>query len=276
MTKASVHYNVSPNEIAHQLLLNGKVKCRARPPKFLRNIEDETCEISKPFVFGELENAIKICLVMSRVCTSLLLLLAAVRRLSADPGIFSEYSAASLVTDIQNHYSTGCIFLLYSNDMQHDLGRFVVSVEKYLSRRDIPSIAVPLEAFNYSRSWAQCLRNGPLYVILSSGKSTSRALQQRPPIAGPVWLLLLERTTIEEVFRGVSVPFNCELLVAERKGPSVHLTEVYRVAEGQPLTRKLYGKWSMRRVYNMKYSDLYDRRNNLGGHIFKAAVINDT
>lgn len=57
-TKTSVHYNVTANQIAHQLLMNGKPIYKHKVPRYQRVIQEESNDLTIPFSMAELEKAI--------------------------------------------------------------------------------------------------------------------------------------------------------------------------------------------------------------------------
>ena len=88
-----------------------------------------------------------------------------------------------------------------------------------------------------------------------------------------VWLLLLEDgRSVDSFFSDVHIPFNCRFLVAQSKGDSVELTEVYRVTASQPLTVSRCGVWRNGQPIPCK-GNLYDRRNNLQGLVIRAVTM---
>uniref|UniRef100_A0A6P7GXF8 Uncharacterized protein LOC114347680 n=1 Tax=Diabrotica virgifera virgifera TaxID=50390 RepID=A0A6P7GXF8_DIAVI len=49
---------ITPNQIAHQLLLNGKTNNRCKTPKIIRTQDQETTLLRNPFTIEELKNGI--------------------------------------------------------------------------------------------------------------------------------------------------------------------------------------------------------------------------
>jgi hypothetical protein len=88
-----------------------------------------------------------------------------------------------------------------------------------------------------------------------------------------VWLLLLEDGRSEDsFFNDVHLSFSCRFLVAQSKGDSVELTELYRVTASQPLTVSRCGVWRTGHPIPRKGS-LYDRRNSLQGLVVRAVTM---
>jgi hypothetical protein len=93
--------------------------------------------------------------------------------------------------------------------------------------------------------------------------------------ARSVWLMLLNaRTEIDTVFSDIDVPINSELFVAHRQEDDVQLTEVYRVKNGYPLQKHVFGEISARnKVLNVTDINFYGRRDDLQGLTMDALTI---
>jgi hypothetical protein len=90
----------------------------------------------------------------------------------------------------------------------------------------------------------------------------------------PAWLLFLNgNTSLEDFFYGVNIPFDCKFLVAQSRGNRIHLTEVYRVADGMPLQTYPYGAWDPNNGSRLTTTKLYERRNNLHGVNMKGVTV---
>jgi hypothetical protein len=90
----------------------------------------------------------------------------------------------------------------------------------------------------------------------------------------PSWLLFLDNTTsLEHFFYGINIPFDCKFLVAQPRENRIHLTEVYRVAEGMPLLTYSYAIWDPNSGARRTTTKLYERRNNLHGVHMKGAAV---
>jgi hypothetical protein len=88
------------------------------------------------------------------------------------------------------------------------------------------------------------------------------------------WLLFLDNTTsLENFFYGINIPFDCNFLVAQPLENRIHLTEVYRVAEGMSLLTCSYAVWDPNSGARRTTAKLYERRNNLHGVRMKGATI---
>ncbi|KAJ9593254.1 hypothetical protein L9F63_015200 [Diploptera punctata] len=77
---------------------------------------------------------------------------------------------------------------------------------------------------------------------------------------------------LEEYFSKTHIPFNCEFLVAQRKGQIVILTEVYRVALHLPLKLRHFGTWR-KDLANFTSINFQDRRRSMDGHVLQAFTV---
>jgi hypothetical protein len=77
---------------------------------------------------------------------------------------------------------------------------------------------------------------------------------------------------MEEYFVNISIPFDCEFLVAQKEDDHVILTEVYRVSDTLPLQTYHFGNWSERGGLTCVSVGLYQRRSSLQGARLKTAV----
>jgi hypothetical protein len=90
----------------------------------------------------------------------------------------------------------------------------------------------------------------------------------RETLSGARWLLFLgqDASRFEDFFTDINIPFDCEFLVVHMEfGGHVMLAEVYRIGPKLPL--------QTRRLGDLRYQNLYERRNNLQGLAFRSAVI---
>jgi hypothetical protein len=85
------------------------------------------------------------------------------------------------------------------------------------------------------------------------------------------WLLFLpEISSIEDVFRKINIPVDCEFLVAQHRGRVVQLSEVYRVHATFPLEIREVGNWSLSDGLQWTSGHILQRRGNLRGLLFAA------
>lgn len=91
-------------------------------------------------------------------------------------------------------------------------------------------------------------------------------LSQNRTMSQPAWLVFLNGSiSLEHFFHGINIPFDCKFLVAQPRGNSIVLMEVYRVAEGTSLMTHSYGLWESNNGTIWATTKLYERRNNLYG-----------
>jgi hypothetical protein len=80
------------------------------------------------------------------------------------------------------------------------------------------------------------------------------------------WLLFLPKTSsIEDAFREINIPLDCEFLVAQRREELVQLSEVYRVHATFPLEVHHVGNWSLNDGLQWTGRHILQRRANLRG-----------
>jgi hypothetical protein len=77
-------------------------------------------------------------------------------------------------------------------------------------------------------------------------------------------MFLDTRAVLDEVFKDVYIPFDCEFLVAQQEG-TVSLTEVYRISDGQPLQMHRVADWSYETGFVWTATSFYKRRGDLQG-----------
>jgi hypothetical protein len=100
-------------------------------------------------------------------------------------------------------------------------------------------------------------------------------MTKKPDFARSVWLKLLNLgTEIDTFFNGIDVPVDSEFLVAHRLKDYVQLTEVYRLKNGYPLQKQVFGEIDARNnVLNTTDIGFYGRRNDLSGLTMEAITI---
>jgi hypothetical protein len=80
------------------------------------------------------------------------------------------------------------------------------------------------------------------------------------------WLSFLpETSSVEDVFRGINVPVDCEFLVAQLRGTVVQISEVYRVHATFPLASRDGGSGSLPAGLRWEDRHIWQRRGNLRG-----------
>jgi hypothetical protein len=77
-------------------------------------------------------------------------------------------------------------------------------------------------------------------------------------------------TSLDEFFKNINIPFDCQFLVAQPQHDHVVvLTEVYRVNPTFPLQTYCFGNWTAYGSLTWPSQGLYRRRNKLNGHIIQ-------
>jgi hypothetical protein len=91
-----------------------------------------------------------------------------------------------------------------------------------------------------------------------------------------IWLLFLDtKTSLEQFFTDINIPFDCQFLVAQPQNDHVvMLTEVYRVSPTLPLQTYCFGNWTAGDGLTWPSQGLYRRRNNLKGFTIQATRLN--
>jgi hypothetical protein len=91
-----------------------------------------------------------------------------------------------------------------------------------------------------------------------------------------ICLLFLDtNTSLEQFFTDINIPFDCQFLVAQPQSDHVVvLTEVYRVSPTLPLQTYRFCNWTAGGGLTWPSEGLYRRRNNIQGHINRAAHVN--
>jgi hypothetical protein len=90
-----------------------------------------------------------------------------------------------------------------------------------------------------------------------------------------IWLLFLDtNTSLEQFFTDINIRFDCQFLVAQPQSDHVvMLTEVYRVRPTLPLQKYRFGNWTAGGGLTWPLQNLYTKRNNLQGHVIRAAHV---
>jgi hypothetical protein len=85
--------------------------------------------------------------------------------------------------------------------------------------------------------------------------------------------MFMDISSPQEVLADSYIPFDCEFLVARRgENGEITLTEVYKIAKGQPLLSYHFGYWISERQYRFPSTNFYTRRPSLQGLIISAAT----
>jgi hypothetical protein len=107
-------------------------------------------------------------------------------------------------------------------------------------------------------------------------------LSKRNKLSSGKWLIFLDAvTSLEELFRDIYIPFDCDFLVAENSSVmdeedlEVTLTEVYHVQFSGPLQKYRIGNWSSGTGITWSTVPFYQRRGDLQGIEIRAAIVAD-
>jgi hypothetical protein len=97
-------------------------------------------------------------------------------------------------------------------------------------------------------------------------------LSKRQNLARARWLLFLTEGNTDSFFADITVPFNCEFLIARLTTSSVSLFEVYRVANSKPLNDIYFGRWTVVSGLVTLKTSIYSRRTDLQGTVIRAVT----
>jgi hypothetical protein len=105
------------------------------------------------------------------------------------------------------------------------------------------------------------------------GKHNSSATEYvLMPQANITWLMFLESSVpLDELFRDIHIPFDCEFLVAQQSG-DISLTEVYRIQRYQPLQTYRVSDWSSEGGFVWTDAPFYKRRGDLKGLRLRGSI----
>jgi hypothetical protein len=88
------------------------------------------------------------------------------------------------------------------------------------------------------------------------------------------WLLVLpETSSLEDVFREINNPVDCEFLVAQHLGRVVKFSEVYRIHATFPLEIHDVSNWTLADVLHWTSGHIVQRRGNLRGLLLTATFV---
>nr|CAD7256869.1 unnamed protein product [Timema shepardi] len=135
----------------------------------------------------------------------------------------------------------------------------------------------PNEIIPYIEDYSELI-NKPLKVFLSTETDTQRILRQVFKVINTkslTWLMLPEddEMSVDDFLEGTYIPFDSEFLVGRVSGPLVHLTEVYRTAEGEPLSKEYFGNWSLEGGSLHTESRERKKRTDLQGIVLRTVVL---
>jgi hypothetical protein len=76
---------------------------------------------------------------------------------------------------------------------------------------------------------------------------------------------------MDDFFRGIYIPLDCEFLVAHLQHTDVIISEVYRLDRDLPLSRIYLGTWRQDVGITLTNISFFERRNDLQGIVMKVA-----
>ncbi|XP_069694866.1 probable glutamate receptor [Periplaneta americana] len=155
----------------------------------------------------------------------------------------------------------------------------IVKLEKSLSGigEGLEILSILFETYSRDLQQFQCRnQNAPLCIVLSSDPEVREGLKrisQRRRMSDAAWLLFLDASTSPKSFLfDIDIPFDCKFLAAQYREGKIDLTELYRVADGEPLQSYLCGTWGSGNV-SWTATMIDERRNDLHGLTMKGVSI---
>jgi hypothetical protein len=76
---------------------------------------------------------------------------------------------------------------------------------------------------------------------------------------------------MEDFFRGMYIPLDCEFLIAHLPHSDVIISEVYHLDRHLPLYRNYFGTWRQNLGVTLTNISFLERRNDLQGIVMKVA-----
>jgi hypothetical protein len=97
-------------------------------------------------------------------------------------------------------------------------------------------------------------------------------------LSNAIWILLsnfeeADTKTMDDFFRGIYIPLDCEFLVAYRQHTDDIISEVYHLARNLPLSRNYFGTWRQDVGITLTNISFFERRNDLQGTVIKVATM---
>ncbi|KDR16868.1 hypothetical protein L798_08610 [Zootermopsis nevadensis] len=183
-------------------------------------------------------------------------------------------NVADIVMRVQRHFYSRCVVLLKTRERLLQPSYNIFGLEKLLAENGI------MTSLSNKAQYVNCCQHKrPLYVIMSSGLEERQILYDftSNSCMSAIWLLFLNTaSSLQGFFANISIPFDCEFLVAQEEDDHVVvLTEVYRVSPSLPLQTYRFGEWTQRGGMICVSVGLYQRRTGLQGAVLKTAVKNE-
>jgi hypothetical protein len=103
-------------------------------------------------------------------------------------------------------------------------------------------------------------------------------VSSREHLSDAVWILLssfgaTDTKPMEDFFRGMYIPLDCEFLVAHRLHSDVIISEVYHLDRHLPLNRNYFGTWRHGLGVTITNISFMERRNDLQGFVMNVATM---
>jgi hypothetical protein len=100
----------------------------------------------------------------------------------------------------------------------------------------------------------------------------------RENLSNAVWIVLssfdvTDTKPLEDFFRGIYIPLDCEFLVAHLPHSDVIISEVYHLDRHLPLYRNYFGTWRQNLGVSLTNISFLERRNDLQGIVMKVATM---
>jgi hypothetical protein len=95
-------------------------------------------------------------------------------------------------------------------------------------------------------------------------------------LSDAIWILLssfkeTDTEPMDDFFRGIYIPLDCEFLVAHHQHNDVIISEVYHLNRELPLNRNYFGRWRQDVGITLTNISVFERRNDLQGIVMKVA-----
>jgi hypothetical protein len=93
-------------------------------------------------------------------------------------------------------------------------------------------------------------------------------------LSNTVWLAFSgSGSLLEDIFTGITIPFDCEFLVVQKRDSSIILTEVYHISPSRPLQMNCLGNWSPPTDISWPSEEFFQRRHSLQNIGLTAGVL---
>ncbi|KAJ9585591.1 hypothetical protein L9F63_002621 [Diploptera punctata] len=178
---------------------------------------------------------------------------------------FSLNETAHVTLGVMEKQHTACLYTLYSPHWSKNANLEYVKLLAKLRSIQIAVVAMSslTEVFNRSK----CSENLPLYLLMHNDGPTQEDLKKisRSILLRARWLQFFPvNTSLDEFFRDIFVPYDCEFSALQHVNGGFVLTEVYKHSMEQVLQKHVVANW---RNHNFVWTNLtmLQRRNDLQG-----------